>query len=322
MCTAICFKNRYFGRNFDLDASYGEEIIIAPRRFPVSFRETADINHHFAIIGTGTIRKGFPLFYDGVNEKGLGGAGLNFPKSAEYYTLSNTKKNISPFELIPYILCNCDSVTTAEKLLKEINLCAISFSDNLPLSPLHWMFSDGERSIVYETTENGAMVYRNPANVLTNEPPFPIQFQSLSSYMHLSPHTPQNTFSERLPLTVPSLGMGTIGLPGDLSSASRFVRAVYTAENSLCSENSFDEVVQFFHVLESVKQVRGCVATGDNTFEYTRYSGCFDLQTLVYYYKTYENSSITAVDLFRENTESERLITYSLISKPTVTFQN
>ncbi len=322
MCTAVCFKNKYFGRNFDLDRSYGEEILIVPRNFPFPFRETTDINHHFALIGIGTLRKGFPLFYDAANEKGLCGAGLNFPKSAKYYTLSASKKNISPFELLPYILCNCDSVNSAEKLLREINLCAIPFSDNLPLSPLHWMFADNERSIVYETTSEGAFVHRNPANVLTNEPPFPFQLYNLNNYMHLSPYTPQNSFSEKLPLSATSLGMGAIGMPGDLSSQSRFVKAVYTAVNSLCPDEPLGEITQFFHILGSVCQQKGCVATGENTFEYTRYSSCCDLSTLIYYYKTYENSCITAVDLFRENLLSERIITYPLILKPTVSFQN
>ncbi len=322
MCTAIYFKNRFFGRNFDLDVSYGEEIIIAPGSFPLTFREVPDINRHFSIIGIGTVRKGYPLFYDAVNEKGLGAAGLNFPKSAKYYTMSVSKKNISPFELIPYVLCNCDCVSSAEMLLKEINLCAIPFSDNLPLSPLHWIFADRERSVVFETTAEGSFIYRNPANVLTNEPAFPIQLYNLNNYLHLSPHSPRNTFSERLSLSSQSYGMGTFGLPGDYSSQSRFVRAVYTAENSICTNETVDEITQFFHILGSVTQQRGCVAVSENNYEYTRYSCCCDLMNPIYYYKTYENSSLTAVDLFRENLGSERLITYPLNAKPVITFQN
>lgn len=322
MCTAVCFKSRYFGRNFDLDCSYGEETIIAPRKFPFMFREIADINHHFAIIGTGTVRKNYPLFYDAANEKGLGVAGLNFPKSAKYFTHVSAKKNISPFELIPYVLSTCDSVNSAEKLLKEINLCAIPFSENLPLSPLHWIFSDKERSIVYETTAEGSFIYRNYTNVLTNEPVFPFQLYNLNNYMHLSPQTPGNSFSHRLPLSATSYGMGTLGMPGDLSSQSRFVRAVFTAENSVCEEDVFSGVTQFFHILDSVSQKRGCVVTEDNNLEYTRYSCCVDLNNAVYYSKTYQNSTVNVIDMFRENLEVDRLYCYPMQYSPAFTFRN
>ena len=77
MCTAATYyaKDHYFGRNLDLEFSYHEEITIVPRNYPFIFRKCEGINHHYAMIGTAFVVEGYPLFYDAVNEKGLGIAG-------------------------------------------------------------------------------------------------------------------------------------------------------------------------------------------------------------------------------------------------------
>lgn len=322
MCTAVCFRQKYFGRNFDLDTTYGEKIIIVPRNFLLKLRKSADIARHNAIIGIGTVRDGYPLFYDCVNEKGLAAAGLNLPFSTKYSEPSKSGANISPFELLPYVLSCCDSIADAKKLLEQITLANIPFSESLPLSPLHWIFSDKEGSIVFESTSQGTAVYPNPINVLTNEPPFPFHLSNLNFYMHLSPHTPQNAFSAKLPLYTSSFGMGSIGLPGDLSSASRFVRAAFTSENSLCDSTPSDEIIQFFHILDSVAQPLGLAETRKGNYEFTRYSSCCDLEACIYCYKTYKNSRITAVDLYREWLDANMLITYPLDDSLCINFQN
>ena len=324
MCTAMGFRAQdfYFGRTLDYEVSFGEEVVITPRNFPLKFRFCDPLPKHYAMVGIGTIRKGYPLYYDAVNEKGLGCAGLNFPYSAHYNSASDVLTNIAPFELIPYILTNCDSVRSAVKHLRTINLADIPFSRELTASPLHWMFSDKERSAVVEPTDEGLKIYDNPTGVLTNEPPFPIQLYNLNNYIKLSAHSPENNFSGKLPLSVYSFGMGALGLPGDLSSASRFVRAVFTKENSVCEKNEYAEVSQFFHILGSVCQQRGCTHIENDLYEITRYSSCCNLDTGVYYYKTYENSGLTAVDMFREDLNSRCLKSYPLKDVPYISFQN
>ena len=86
MCTAISVtvKDNYFGRNLDFEHSFGEKVIITSRNFKFSFRNGKKIEKHYAIIGMGIERKGFPLYFDATNEAGLSAAGLNFPYSARY----------------------------------------------------------------------------------------------------------------------------------------------------------------------------------------------------------------------------------------------
>ena len=108
----------------------------------------------------------------------------------------------------------------------QINILNENFSVQLPLSPLHWIISDKERSITLESVKSGIKIYENPVGVLTNNPTFPEQLFNLNNYMNLSVKTPENTFSKDLELDTYSRGMGAIGLPGDLSSSSRFAKVL------------------------------------------------------------------------------------------------
>lgn len=311
MCTAISFKadNHYFGRNLDLEFCYNERVTITPRNYTFKFRKTDAINSHYAIIGVATVEENYPLYYDATNEKGLSIAGLNFPENAFYSETDDTKINIAPFELIPYILSQCKTVEETKALLKKINLAEIHFSKEFRLSPLHWIIADKKQSITLESVKEGMKVYDNPVGVLTNNPGFDMQMFNLNNYMSLSKEAPKNSFSDKLNLKIYSRGMGAMGLPGDLSSQSRFVKAVFTKYNSV-KENS---LTQFFHILHSVEQQKGCVLADNNKYEYTMYTSCCNTDKGIYYYTTYENHSITAVDMHRENLDAKELITYPLI---------
>lgn len=321
MCTAIVYKTKdsYFGRNLDLDYSYNETITITPRNYPIKFRETKDIEGGYAIIGMAYVKDNYPLYYDAVNEKGLGMAGLNFPDNAFYNNIIIDKKNIAPFEFIPYVLSQCSNISEAQDLIENINLININFSSELPVTPLHWIISDTNSSIVIESVKEGLKVYNNPYDVLTNNPGFDMQLFSLNNFMHLSIHDPINTFTEGL--KVYSRGMGAMGLPGDLSSQSRFVKAVFTKVNSISEENEEASVSQFFHILSAVEQQRGCVKTSEG-YEITVYSSCCNLKRGIYYYRTYDNSQICAVDMHKENLDTAELINFNLITKQNILYQN
>lgn len=313
MCTAISYKNRYFGRNLDYDISYGEGITLCPHSFPLPFTAQPTVTNHYAIMGMATVIDDYPLFFDAINEKGLFMAGLLFPKSAEYFPKNPEKINITPFEFIPYILGNFSSVSEAKATLENINLLDIPFSKDLPLSPLHWILSDKEASLTIESTKDGMKIYDNMVGVLTNNPPFDIQLYNLSNFMGLSPKEPHNTFSPSLPLSVFSRGMGALGLPGDFSSQSRFVKACFLKENSASEDTEFSEINQFFHILESVAQIRGSVVTESGKLEITLYSSCCDAEKGIYYYKTYDNSNLNGVSMMNKDLEARQLSFYPLI---------
>ncbi len=311
MCTAVSEKV-FFGRNLDVEYEYGEQIIIAPRNFVFKFREEKEIKNHYAIIGIGIEKNGYPLYFDAVNEKGLGMAGLNFPENADYKEIDETKNNVTPFEFIPYVLSQCTNVSGTKELLKNINLVKINFSEELPLSPLHFMISDKNESIVVECVKEGLNIYENKVGVLTNNPPFPMQMFNLNNYMHLSKVTPENKFSDKIDFNVYSRGMGAIGLPGDLSSMSRFVKATFTKLNMLITDN---EVSGFFHILYSVYQQKGCVHLGNDLYEYTAYTSVYDTEKGKLYYTTYNNNRISMVDMHKANLESGRLMCFKMTEK-------
>lgn len=325
MCTAVTYykKDHYFGRNLDLEFSYRETVTITPRNFLFSFRSGKEIKKHYALIGMAYVVDNYPLYYDAMNEKGLCMAGLNFPGNAYYKKEEmNNRDNIAPFEFIPWILGQCATVKEAKGLLERINLIHIDFSQELPVSPLHWMIADRTESITVEAVKEGIQVYDNPVGVLTNNPPFPYQMFQLNNYMSLSKEQPENAFSKELHLCKYSRGMGAIGLPGDLSSMSRFVRASFTKMNSVSAETENESVSQVFHILGSVEQQRGCVHMGKDLYEITIYSSCCNMEKGIYYYRTYENSQIAAVCMHHEDLDGEELALYSLMKEQQIKMQN
>lgn len=324
MCTAAVYKTEdfYFGRTLDYEFSYGEEVTITPRNYPFHFVEMGSMNTHYAIIGMAHVTENYPLYYDAVNEKGLGMAGLNFVGNAVYRNKEEGKDNVAQFEFIPWILGQCATVKQARELVGKINILNTAFSDKLPLAQLHWMIADSGESITVEAVEEGVKIYDNPAGVLTNNPPFPKQMFALNNYMHLSARPPADTFAPGLKLEQYSRGMGAIGLPGDLSSQSRFVRAVFVRMNSVSGKGEKESVSQFFHILGSVEQQRGCCVLENGKYEITLYTSCCNADKGIYYYTTYDNRQITAVDMHRENLVGDSLIHYPVIEEEQIRMQN
>ena len=324
MCTAATYRTKdfYFGRTLDYEFSYGEEVVVVPRRFPLPFRQVKSMDTHYAIIGMAHVTDGCPLFYDAVNEKGLGMAGLNFVGNADYKEEAADKDNVATFEFIPWILGQCASVEEAEKLLLRLNLTKLTFSEQLPAAQLHWIIADKEKAITVESVSEGLKVYENPAGVLTNNPPFEEQMFQLNNYMHLSPDSPQNHFSDKLPLQTYSRGMGALGLPGDLSSQSRFVRVAFVKMNSLSGESEDESVSQFFHILGSVDQQRGCCHLGEGKYEITIYTSCCNADKGIYYYTSYDNHQITGVDMHKDDLDGSTLGRYPLIMTEQIKMQN
>ncbi len=313
MCTAVSMTMRehFFGRNLDLEYSLNESVVITPRNYPFYFRRAGELNHHHAFIGTAIVENGIPLYYDGTNEKGLSVAALNYPDGKYGKELLNTD-NVASFELIPWVLCQCETVGDAEKLLRHTNITGINFSPKLKSTPLHWLISDSKSSITVEPCENEVKIYENPVGILTNSPEFPIHMFNLNNYMYLTEEPPQNSLAPALDLKAYSRGMGGMGLPGDLSSMSRFIRATFTKMKVLPKISEQKSVGQFFHVLGSVCQQKGAVKLPDGKYEYTVYSSCCNTDSGVYYYKTYYNSTIRAVDMHRENLDSKKLKAYPM----------
>ena len=152
MCTAVSYVNgdHYFGRTLDYEFSYGEQVVFTPRNFPLLFRHMKQLDSHYAMIGMAFVQGGFPLYYDGVNEKGLAVAGLNFVRNAVYDKPQANKCNVAQFEFVPWLLATCATVTEAKERLGSCCITDTAFSPELPPAQLHWLIADQNSSIVVE----------------------------------------------------------------------------------------------------------------------------------------------------------------------------
>lgn len=313
MCTAASLKGKVhcFGRNLDLERSYNESVVMTPRNSCFPMRCTDDLTSHYAMIGMATVVQDIPLYYEATNEKGLSMAGLNFPGNACYQKCSDEKMNVASFELIVWILGKCSTVAEAKALLDQTQIVDVSFSEQLPSSPLHWMISDKNESIVVECVEEGVKIYDNPWNVLTNNPPFDYHLMNMHAYMHLHEAGSVNSLDASVNLQNISLGFGALGLPGDYSSASRFVRACFVKSKLILTDSKEDTINQFFHLLNAVSMPKGCVLCPNGEYEYTRYSCCCTDDGL-YTYTTYHNSVKRSVDMKSYDLNGQMIISHPL----------
>ena len=323
MCTAItyCGYNAYFGRNLDLERLFDEEVTIVPRNFPLTFKKEGVLENHYSIIGMSTIIDNYPLFYDATNEYGLSMAGLNFVGNAVYHEAEYGKTNLCTFELIPYLLATCKTVEEAMISIESLNIISTPFNENTPNAMLHWIIADKVEAMTIESMADGIRIYRNPLGILTNNPPFDYHLTNLNNYLNLTAEEPKNRFSKDLQLEPYSRGMGAIGMPGDLSSSSRFIRATFAKSNSPRMRSEEKSVSQVFHILGAVEMCDGSVRVGRKN-ERTQYTSCINVNEGIYYYRTYENLQITAVKMRSENLDSAKLVRFPIRHKSNVLFEN
>lgn len=314
MCTAAAIKTSslFFGRTLDYHKSFGEEVVFTPRRFTFPMRFCGDWRRHYAMVGAAIVAEGYPLYYDGMNERGVCVAGLNFPHSAAFFPPSQSKINLAQFEIIPYILGSCATAAQAAHELENVNLTRENFSKELPAAGLHWLIADGADCFVAESVAGGMRIHRNELGVLTNEPPFLYQLSNLSRYMMLSPGLPANNFCKGADIRPQGMGYGAIGLPGDMSPQSRFVRAAFFACNSKCGGGEEEGVNRLFHILGGVSVPYGCCAAEGGGWESTLYTCCCSPASGRYYFTTYSSLAPRCVDMRLENYEGDALVRYPM----------
>lgn len=321
MCTSVLYDGRYFGRNLDLEISYGQEIVQTPADFPFDFRHLDTMPHHYAITGVATVQNGYPLYFDGANEKGLGMAGLNFDGPAKFFPVQSGKVNVATFEFIPYILGQCASVDEAKQLLSKVNLTDDNFSAQMPYSPLHWIIADKSgKTITVESTKTGLHVYDNPVHVLANNPEFPGQMDNLANYQAVSAGLPQNNLVPGVQMQNYSRGIATRLLPGGVDSESRFVKAAFVNAHTPHASSQLNGVSNYFHIMEAVAQQKNLDEVAPGKFEYTIYTDCMDLENGTLYYTTYEDRQINGVKF--DHADGSQLATYPMLAQESVNFLN
>ena len=324
MCTCIKLKTNdsYFGRTLDLDYKFGEEVVVTPRNYKFNLKNGIDLNTNYAIIGMATVVDNTPLYAEAANEKGLAMAGLNFPHNAYLFKPNKNILNLAMYELVPYFLGKYKSIKEIKNDINNLNITDVPFKEGMPSGQMHYMFSDKNESIVVEQTKDGLKVYNNPYNVMTNNPTFDYHLMNINNYLNLNPKIVDNDFNSKLKLTPYGEGMGFIGLPGDNSPSSRFVRAVYNLTNSISDEDEVSSISQFFHILDSVSMVKGSTISKKDTYDLTTYTCCINLDKGIYYYKTYNNNQINAIKLTEDNCNKKDITRFSLIESQNINYQN
>ncbi|MBR3686680.1 MAG: linear amide C-N hydrolase [Clostridia bacterium] len=294
MCTAIN-DNRLFGRTLDVERSFGEQVVITPRSFAFNFLHQGSASKHYAIIGAAHVVDNTPLYYDAMNEKGLCAAALRLPELTTYHEARSDKDNLASFELIPWLLCNYETAEDARKAMKNVNITPESFSKDLPSTPLHWLVGDRKTSFVIESVEDGLKIYDNPYCVLTNAPEFPTQCY---------------VFEER-------------GRPmlGDLSSSSRFVRAINAKDHTDTCDGEIETISRFFHIMSTVNQPAGLFQADERTLR-TEYTACMDTETLTYYFTTYDCRNIRGVKMRSADLDGTSLAAFPMNQAERIDFLN
>ena len=312
MCTSVSFTNpALYGRTLDLERSFGEQVVITPRDYVFHFHDRPPMERHYAMIGMATVVKEYPLYFEAANEKGLYVAGLSFSDNGHFFPEPDpAKENVAPYELIPLLLGSCETLSQARRVLENLCITGIPFMPELQPAMLHWHIADSTGSLVVEPQPDGLHIYDDPVGVMTNNPRFPFHLLNLNNYQGLSAKPPENRFCQGLELRILGQGMGAMGLPGDISPTSRFVRAAFLRNNCYFKDDEDAQITQFFRVLNGVYVVRGSVITQNGQIDETVYSCCYDARRGIYYYSVYDNCAIHAVRLFDEELDAKGLLRF------------
>ncbi len=347
MCTALTLKKGnlcVFGRNMDLEYEWGQQVVVTPRNFIWPMRFLPKMRQKYAIIGMAMPYKDsengghdYPLYAEAANEKGLACAGLNFPANAYYPDPGKTKKEkgqlieITPYEVVHWVLANFSSVKEVKKFFNENTIAIVNkpISKEVGITTLHFIVSDKDGAFVFEPCVDGVKYYDNPLGILSNNPTFDWQLTNLSYYQNLC--NSQNFPSDcKFMESASGQGFGGLGLPGDVTPPSRFIRTVFYKTYSVPEENIESLVNEHFHILSSVEMIKGSVIVGktkDNKpiYDITLYSSCIDLNKMVYFYKTYWNSQINAVDMYALGDawlNGDQIAVYPFIKQQSIKFLN
>lgn len=329
MCTALTLITKdgehLFGRNMDIEFSFGQSVGIIPRNFEYVNMSTGEKERvQNAIIGMMTIMDNHPMLADGLNEKGLAIAGLNFPNYAKWEdSLKENKINIPAYDLMLWVLSNFEKIEDVKEAIKNVNLMSTQINSQAPAPTLHWIVTDlsGE-SIVIEKTEDSFKVFDNNVGVLTNSPTFDWHMTNLKQYIGLEANQVTNATWGRENLIAHGQGVGAIGLPGDFTPASRFIRTAFLRNFAIANDKDKLNEMEFFHILNNVAMVRGSVRTPQSMSDITQYTSCMNQEKGLYYYNTYNNNGLNVIDMHKENLNATEIKLFTYNDTFTVNSQN
>jgi choloylglycine hydrolase len=273
----------------------------------------------YATLGANAL--GMPILIDGLNERGLAVGLFYFPTTAKYepYVPGDADRTVAPWELGSYILENFATVDEVRANLSNIVVPAVVLAAWKFSPPAHYVAHDATgKSVAIEYTDGKLHIYDNPLGVMTNSPAFDWQMTNLRNYVNFS-------LTDLSPVKVGSVtlvpfgqGTGMLGLPGDFTPPSRFVRAVAFSQSVLPSQTGYEAVLEAFHILNNFDIPKGASRSptkdehGNIVADHTIWTSAIDLNAKRFYFRSYENSEIRMVDLMKQKLDGKNIVSWSM----------
>ena len=317
-CTGITLEAKdgavVFGRTLEFAKNLKSEVIVVPRNMKFTGmtadgRNGLEWKTKFAAVGANF--ENTQEIIDGINEKGLSSGIFYFPGYTEYQpaTKSDYDKTLAPWQLVTWILTNFESVDEVREQLYHIKVANVVYDKWKMVLPFHYIVTDSKgNSIVIEYVKGKMNIYDNLYGVITNTPPFDWMLTNIQNYLYLSANNlPERELAGKK-LSPFGQGSGMLGIPGDFTPPSRFIRALFFASASLIKDNSQETAMQAFHILNNFDIPDGVVRSeqGDVTeYDITQWTSVHDLHKKNFYFKTAGNSRIRVVKLMDCNLNSK-----------------
>lgn len=313
MCTAVTFltsDNLHFSaRTMDFSFELDANPVYVPRKYKFkSLVPDTEFVSKYGFIGMGKDIDGF-TFADGFNERGFSIASLYFEKNAKYNEKSKKDAlNIASTEMVSWALGNIESVAEFENYCQKINVVAV-INPLLQVNvPLHWIVADKTGNTgVLEITKDGSKFYHNSVGVMTNSPEFPWHLDNLNHYTNLQPTEFEPKQYGDYTTVSDGPGSGALGLPGDYTAASRFVRAAFLRQYSAPVKGTKAGVNAVLHILNAVDIPKGVKVTAKDVSDYTQYKAVMDLDNLSYYFMAYDDTKLNQVEITEDLLQSSEI---------------
>jgi choloylglycine hydrolase len=309
-CTGITIKPKdgaiIYARTLEFAMDLHSNIIVVPRgkEYVGTGPDEKPGLHWKTLYGVvGTNAFDLPVTIDGLNEKGLSVGLFYFPSFAKYQEIKteDVSRALAPWELGVFLLSTCSDVKEAVIAAQNVRVGEVVQKDMGLVPGVHYILTDASgKSVVLEYVGGELKVHDNPLGVMTNSPTFDWHLTNLSNYMNLTvSNIPEIDFGGD---EIKGLGQGSgmLGLPGDFTPPSRFVRAVAFSKSALPVETAREGVLQAFHILNQFDIPKGAargLENGKVVADYTLWTSAADLKNLRYHFRTFDDSRIRMVDL-------------------------
>lgn len=279
--------------------------VVVPRNFSqTSFtpqgKNGMTFKSKYGYVGLAVQEKEFVA--EGLNEAGLSAGLFYFPYFGSYqlYDEKYNATTIADLQLVSWILSQFATVDEVRTNINKVRVVSLMGGDGTS-DAIHWRVGDSSgKQIVIEIEKGVAHVYDNPIGVITNAPGFQWHLTNLSNYINLTPVNPPAKEMYKFKVNPIGHGNGFLGLPGDFTPPSRFVRAAFFKSTAPILATPRETMLQCFHILNNFDIPIGMNFPKNEIPDLpsaTQWTSVIDLTNKEVYYKTFYNNAIRKIDL-------------------------